>query len=65
MVAQGQPRRAAQVLGAIEIGREELGVKSSEIKRTEWEKIMGPIRDQIGKEDFARAFGEGRAITLE
>ncbi|MBI5302786.1 MAG: tetratricopeptide repeat protein [Chloroflexi bacterium] len=65
LVAQGQPRRAAQILGAIESGRAELGVILSEERRAELEQIIQPIRAQLGDDGFARAFEEGRAMKLE
>jgi hypothetical protein len=65
MVAQGQPRRAAQTLGAIESEREGLGVILSDVERAELEQIIQPMRARLGEDGFARAFEEGRAMKFQ
>jgi predicted ATPase/DNA-binding CsgD family transcriptional regulator len=65
IAAQGQPRRAAQIFSAIEFAREEWGAGLSEMERTDSSQVVSSIRAQIGDEDIAIAFNEGRVMTLE
>ncbi|MBI5651878.1 MAG: tetratricopeptide repeat protein, partial [Chloroflexi bacterium] len=65
LVARGDARRAAQILGAIETERDISGMSLAGIWKEEMEQTLRIIRAQLGEDAFARAFAEGRAMTLE
>jgi predicted ATPase/DNA-binding SARP family transcriptional activator len=65
LVAQGAARRAARILGALEVERANLGVLLVGNWKEEEEQTIQMIRAQLGDENFARAFAEGRAMKLE
>jgi non-specific serine/threonine protein kinase len=65
MTAEGQPRRAAQMLSAIEVAREQLGTQLAASDRAELEKILGMIRDRAGDAEFRQAWADGQAMSLE
>jgi predicted ATPase/DNA-binding SARP family transcriptional activator len=64
-VAQGQPERAARLFGQVEVLREASGVPIFELVRSLWESMVDTARGALSEEAFARAWAEGRAMTLE
>ncbi|MBB6018581.1 ATP-binding protein [Deinococcus radiopugnans] len=61
----GDPRRAAVLLGAGEAQREAL---NTNLTSEEWDRLtheLAPIRCALHEREFADAWNEGRAMTLE
>jgi predicted ATPase/DNA-binding CsgD family transcriptional regulator len=65
MTAEGQPRRAAQMLSAMEFAREQLGTQSAASDQAELEKVLGMIRDRAGDTEFRQTWADGRGMSLE
>jgi non-specific serine/threonine protein kinase len=65
IAAEGQPHRAANMLGAMEFAREDLGIPLSAVSRADLEKVAGMIRNQLGEAEFRKTWAEGHAMTLE
>src|SRR5262249_30426994 len=65
LAAQGQPRRAAILFGAIAALRAALNAAMWPAERVEYERHVAATRAQLGEATFAVAWAEGRAMTLE
>jgi hypothetical protein len=63
-VAQGQPERAARLIGAAEALREVIGAPLPPADRAEHDRSVAAGRTARGEEAFAAAWAEGRAMTL-
>ncbi len=63
--AQGEPARAAQLWGAAEALRESIGAAVPPIDRAAYERTVPAARTELGQEAFAKAWAEGRAMSLE
>lgn len=64
--AQGRPKRAAQLFGAVEALSEKMGVEVSwSAWRTLNERDLATTRGKLGEETFEAAWAEGRAMTFE
>ena len=63
--AQGELVWAAHLLGAAEALREALGTPLPPVYRLDYERVVAKARAQLGNKHFARAWAEGRAMTLE
>ena len=62
----GDALRAARIWGAGERLREEAGLPMSPAERSQHDRLVGAVRATPGVEAaFARAWQEGRALTLE
>lgn len=64
-LAQGRPARAVRFLGASDTIREAIGSPIIPARRLEYEQVVNAARAALGEEGFARAWAEGRALTLE
>jgi hypothetical protein len=63
--AQGQPERAARLLGAADAICEALGHALVRHAKQSYERGVAAARTTLGEEAFARAWAEGRALSLE
>ena len=61
----GQLEQAAELLGAVEVLREETSVKLSPLRRAEYDRTVEGIRAKCDEAAFAKAWAKGRAMTLE
>lgn len=59
------PERAARLWGAAEQLRQSLGCRSAPAGRATYERTMTMARAQLDEEAFARAWEQGRVLTLE
>jgi DNA-binding CsgD family transcriptional regulator len=64
-VGQGQPSRAAQLLGAAERQRATLGIPIPPPRRARYERSLAATRGALSEADFARDWVVGRALPLE
>jgi hypothetical protein len=64
-LALGRMDRAARLRGAAEAGREAIGTPSSPTERAEADIDIAAVRAALGESQFATAWAEGRAMTLE
>jgi tetratricopeptide (TPR) repeat protein len=60
-----QPRRAAQLLGAVERIHESIGQSLTPIDRNVFDRYAAAIRAQLDDATFAAAWAAGRALTLD
>ena len=62
---QGGSLWAARLWGAAEALREALGTPVPPVYRLDYERVVAKARAQPGSETFARAWAQGRTMTLE
>ncbi|HEX9440857.1 MAG TPA: hypothetical protein VF909_14320, partial [Roseiflexaceae bacterium] len=62
---QGQPDRAARLLGAAEALRKAIGAPLPPVERPDYERTVAAARAQLDAATFATAWAEGQALTLE
>jgi predicted ATPase/class 3 adenylate cyclase len=63
--AQEDDQRAAQLLGAAEILRENINIPMNPMERPEYEREVNDLRTYMDKAAFSKAWAEGRALTME
>jgi predicted ATPase/transcriptional regulator with XRE-family HTH domain len=63
--AQGNPERSARLFGAAEYLREAIGMPLQALDRAEYEQNVGSVRKNLDEMTFAKAWAEGRIMTLE
>jgi predicted ATPase/class 3 adenylate cyclase len=63
LAAPENPERAARLWGAAEVLRETLGWPLPPSERAEYDRAVCVVREALGKEAFATAWSEGRAMT--
>jgi predicted ATPase/transcriptional regulator with XRE-family HTH domain len=61
---EGQPERAAQLLGAAEAVREARGIPLVPVDRPSHDALLAAVRAALGDGAFATAWAEGRALPL-
>ena len=61
----GRPRLAAQLFGAAEARSEALGAPISPSNRPEYEYFEASARTGLGEVEFAAAWAEGQAMSIE
>ena len=64
-IAKESPSRAAQIWGAAERLREEIGAPLRSFDRANYENALSATRAALGDDAFERAWREGREMTLE
>jgi predicted ATPase/Tol biopolymer transport system component/DNA-binding winged helix-turn-helix (wHTH) protein len=62
---QGEPRRAAQMLGAIDVLLELLGAPPPLMFRADHERNLAAAHAALDKETFAESFAEGRKLRAD
>lgn len=62
---RGQWDRATRLFGAAEALREETGADVEAPDRAEYERNLASARAQLGEEAFAKAWAEGRAMSMQ
>jgi nitroreductase len=62
---QGQPERAARLLGASAALSDEMGTPLSPIIRVDHDHASKTAHEALGKDAFEAAFAAGRAMPLE
>lgn len=62
---QGGSLWAARLWGAAEALREAIGTPVPPVYRLDYERVVAKARAQLGSETFARAWAQGRTMTLE
>ncbi|HEV3198256.1 MAG TPA: protein kinase [Bryobacteraceae bacterium] len=62
---QAAPERALKLAGAAAALREELGTPLSAAEREELDQILRQVRENLTAPDQAKAWAEGRAMTLD
>lgn len=65
LAAEEQPSWAAQVLGAAEAFREAVGMPLPPVLHILHEPIVALVKASLSEEAFARAWSEGRSMTLD
>jgi predicted ATPase/class 3 adenylate cyclase len=63
--ARGQSAKAVCLLAAAAALRDSIGSVIDPIDRSEYDSRLGALRAQMGEEQFAAAWDEGSALTLE
>ena len=63
--AQGELVWAAHLWGAAEALREALGTPIPPVYRTSYQQTMAAARNQLGEEDFATTWVQGRSMSPE
>ena len=63
--AHEEDQRAAQLLGAAEILRENIAMPMTSVERVEYEREVNDLRLNMDASAFARAWAEGRAMSME
>ena len=58
-------QRAARLFGAAEAMREPVDSKMDQVDQPEYDKKVAMLREQLGEEEFTRAWHEGRGMTRE
>jgi predicted ATPase/class 3 adenylate cyclase len=64
-VAQSQPERAARLFGAAEALRQRIQSDMTPLERREYEEITTRLRKEMEPEALAKAWTEGRDLTME
>jgi non-specific serine/threonine protein kinase len=62
---QGFAKRAAQLFGQADALREAIGAPLAPVERPEYERDIAAVRAALSEEEFAAAWAQGRAMTLE
>ena len=62
---QEEPERAARLLGAAEALRERINIPMTPAERPEYEREVNDLRNNMEEVTFARAWAEGRTMTME
>ena len=62
---QGQPERAARLLGAAEVLQGSIDYSLPLPDQTDYQDVVTNTRAALGDATFAAAWAEGRAMTLE
>jgi len=63
--ASGQNERSAKLFGAAEALRELIGSPMTPLERREYDQAVSNLRTQMGEAALAKAWAEGRALTME
>jgi len=63
--SQGRHERAARLAGAVGQPFRLVGILLVPMDQAAWERQLAPSRDQLGKDDWKRAFDEGRRTNLD
>ena len=56
--------RVATIAGAVEALREAMGAPVAPVERADHARALADAREHLDSSDFARAWGQGRAMAL-
>jgi hypothetical protein len=62
---QGEPERAARLLGAAAALRESRNVPVPPVERTDLDRVTGSARSSLGEAAFGAAWAAGQALPLD
>jgi hypothetical protein len=62
---QGDPERAARLLGAAAALRENRSIPLPPVERADLDRVMAGVRASLGEAAFAAAWAQGQAMPLE
>jgi predicted ATPase/DNA-binding SARP family transcriptional activator len=62
---EGDPTRAARLLGAASAGREGLGKPMDRWDQTDWDRAAASVRAALGEATFAALYAAGRALSRD
>jgi hypothetical protein len=65
LAAKGHPERAVRLLGAAAAARERMGVTTQPVYRSEEERYLDALPDQLDEATFTAAWQAGRKMSLE
>jgi non-specific serine/threonine protein kinase len=65
LVIEDQPHLVTQMLSAIELAREELGVQLTAVDQAKVQKVIERSRERAGEAEFRQAWADGRGMSLE
>ncbi len=65
IAAGGYPQAAARLLGASEALLEAMGIVMHPVERSEIDRDVAAVREQLDEATFEAAWAEGRAMSLE
>ena len=65
LAAWGRPTEAARVLSKSDAVSRELGLRRRAVQQRRYDDALAAIRSELDEEAFARAWGEGSALTEE
>jgi len=65
VVVDGQPRRAAQLLGSAEALRQRSGVPIAAVERWRYAELVSRVRSHLRDDTFAAAWHEGRCLSMD
>jgi predicted ATPase/DNA-binding winged helix-turn-helix (wHTH) protein len=65
LAMQGHHQRAARLFGAAEALRETIGASILALYRSDYDAAVSELRDQLGRDQLASAWAEGRAMTMD
>src|ERR1043165_457623 len=63
--AKEEAERATRLLGAAELLRETIGIPMSPMERPEYERAVNDLRTNMAKAAFAKAWADGRNMSME
>lgn len=63
--AEGQPKRATKLLGAVEALLERIGASLNPAERAGFDRTLGVARAQLDETTFNTEWAGGRVMTLE
>ena len=64
-IAEGQPPRAAQLLGAAEALRAKVQSPMADNERLEYDQHVGRLRSMLAEKDFNSLWADGRLMSME
>jgi len=64
-VLEGDPERAVRLFGAAEVVLESTNERLDWIDRLGYDQYVATAREQLGEAAFAKAWAEGRTMTME
>jgi ATP/maltotriose-dependent transcriptional regulator MalT len=65
VLAEGQPQRAAILLGGVSVHANAAGHVPGPLERADWERCASAAREQLGEADFEAALAQGQAMSPE
>jgi tetratricopeptide (TPR) repeat protein len=64
-ISEGEPQRAARLLGAAEALRERISSQMTDFERVEYDQSLARLNTLLHAEEFNALWAEGRSMTME